>query len=713
MLPAAFVKGYDKRRLRNLLLALFAALAVPTAIVMWQAFDQLKWESWYQYRNQAEALTARINGDLSDAIKVADSRRFGDYAFVSSATASNMIERSPLSAFPVTQDVTGTIGYFQIAPDGRFSTPLVPPDSLQADEAGLSVDELVARRYTAGYITQILAENTLVRTAPEVAEVPGDAALVEEIVVTGSRVEAASDDLEAEEEMPTAGALGSTVYTISNFSIGNSPADYSLEQSVFDQAVDPGKELGDRDSSGDAPARADSLGKVQDLRLDDALERKNETLNRQIAASEPEADTAGRKREQRRESAPRPASPSESPPGTAPPAVITTFASEIDPFEFSMLGSGHMVLYRNAWQDDARFIQGLLLDGEAFLTDAIESAYLNEPLAGMSDLIVSYDDDIIDVFSNALDDYAMSIDGSEFSGALLYRSRLAAPFDRLEMIFSIDHLPPGPGAGLLAWMTALIAIVFVGGFFALYRLGLGQIRLAQQQQDFVSAVSHELKTPLTSIRMYGEMLKEGWADEEKQKQYYEYIHDESERLTRLISNVLQLAKITRSEPQFDMNPVAVGVLMDQVRSKIASQAERAGFAIEVTLDEETGYRSINVDDDCFAQIVINLVDNAIKFSKDAGTKQIDIGCKSDRDGNIVFSVRDYGPGIPKDQLRKIFQLFYRTETELTRETVGTGIGLAIVHQLATAMNGAVDVVNTAPGAEFRVSFPHEPDRADS
>jgi signal transduction histidine kinase len=71
----------------------------------------------------------------------------------------------------------------------------------------------------------------------------------------------------------------------------------------------------------------------------------------------------------------------------------------------------------------------------------------------------------------------------------------------------------------------------------------------------------------------------------------------------------------------------------------------------------------------------------------------------------MFSVRDYGPGIPKDQLRKIIKLFYRSESELTRETVGTGIGLALVNQLAAAMHGKVDVVNLKPGVEFRVSFP--------
>lgn len=75
------------------------------------------------------------------------------------------------------------------------------------------------------------------------------------------------------------------------------------------------------------------------------------------------------------------------------------------------------------------------------------------------------------------------------------------------------------------------------------------------------------------------------------------------------------------------------------------------------------------------------------------------------DDRVQFSVRDFGPGVPDDQMKKIFELFYRSESELTRETVGTGIGLAIVHQLTVAMNGSVDLVDAQPGAEFRVTFP--------
>jgi len=237
---------------------------------------------------------------------------------------------------------------------------------------------------------------------------------------------------------------------------------------------------------------------------------------------------------------------------------------------------------------------------------------------------------------------------------------------------------------------------------------LRQMQLARQQQDFVSAVSHELKTPLTSIRMYGEMLKDGWAAEDKKQAYYEFIYEESERLSRLISNVLQLSNISREQPQLEINPVRVGELIDSIKAKIETQVRRAGFELVFLREPECDDAMVNLDCDYFTQIIINLVDNAIKFSRKSDRRRLDIGTRLSNDNRVVFSVRDYGPGIARDQMRKIFDMFYRSESELTRETVGTGIGLAIVHQLCAAMGASVDVLNRDPGAQFQVSVPVNP-----
>ena len=386
---------------------------------------------------------------------------------------------------------------------------------------------------------------------------------------------------------------------------------------------------------------------------------------------------------------------------------IRTFESEVDPLDFSMLDSGHLVLFRKVWRGGERYIQGLLIDQQAFIEDTIDTPFMETALSNRSHLIVALGEDVIYTASGC-DSYNCPDGNPGLDGALVFRERLSAPLDSIELIFSISRLPPGPGAVVLGWVTLVLALVFLSGFYAMYRLGLSQINLARQQQDFVSAVSHELKTPLTSIRMYGEMLKEGWADEEKKQTYYEYIHDESERLTRLISNVLQLANITRNEPQFDLKPNKAGELMSNIESKIANQVQRAGFRLRIKRDDETDRVAVMIDADCFAQIVINLVDNAIKFSENADNKTIEITSKLTNNNQVLFSVRDFGPGVPKDQMKKIFQLFYRPESELTRETVGTGIGLAIVHQLTLAMDGKVDIVNRETGAEFTVKFSRVP-----
>ena len=322
----------------------------------------------------------------------------------------------------------------------------------------------------------------------------------------------------------------------------------------------------------------------------------------------------------------------------------------------------------------------------------------------MSDLTVAYRGNVMATLRTQTDrSYLES--SQEPSGELLYQTRLSAPLAELELIFSIKRLPAGPGGVLLGWVSLILTLVLCGGIYLMYRLGLSQLELVQKQQDFVSAVSHELKTPLTSIRMYGEMLLAGWADEDKKQGYYEFIYHESERLSRLIANVLQLAHMTRNEPQFDLKPVAVAELVDLVQSKIASQLQRAGFELEIGEEDVPGDAEVLVDADAFTQIFINLADNAIKFSARAEKKLIQLQCSVQKDGAMLFTVRDYGPGIPPGQLRKIFTMFYRSENELTRETVGTGIGLALVHQLVGAMNGKVDVRNRDPGAEFRVSFP--------
>jgi hypothetical protein len=604
MFPNTLIKGYDKKRLRNLLAAIFLALAIPTAALIWQGYSQLKWEAFHQYRGLAEELNNRIDTRLIDMINTADARSFADYTFlvVTGDPSVNFLQRSPLSAYPVIEELPGVLGYFQVDTHGTFSSPLLPPEGSDPEKLGIGAEEYISRLQLTREIQAVLADNRLVRSRPE----PG---LRRDLVHASEKPKTERASLSpATAGKETAGSVMNEYESGKDFSdkLDEMPSDLAAastdtySQQIFDQLNLPRKDI--QSSSGNAgtldaddtvyePAktrqRLSMIGKVADLKLDASLQKKSEELEHKADESRRSYDGRSNApaRAKRKETSVLPATVSpagkESAANVPEPADlhISTFESEIDPLEFSLLDSGHFVLYRKVWRDGERFIQGLLIDQQAFITEVIDTPFMETTLSGMSDLIVAHRDDVIQTVSGR-GTYNYPNGSQALDGALLYRNRLSAPLDSLELIFSIKRLPPGPGAGVLGWTTIIIAIVFLGCFYFLYRLGLSQINVARQQQDFVSAVSHELKTPLTSIRMYGEMLKEGWVDDEKRHTYYDYIHLESERLTRLISNVLQLAKITRNEPSFDLQPLRVGELISNVESKIANQVKGAGFDLK-------------------------------------------------------------------------------------------------------------------------------------
>ncbi len=266
------------------------------------------------------------------------------------------------------------------------------------------------------------------------------------------------------------------------------------------------------------------------------------------------------------------------------PLTIQTFASEIEPFEFSQLESGHFVLYRKVWRNQQRYIQGVLIEQQTFLTRLIDKPFNNTALSQMTNLLVAYQGNVLVSYSSQTKDDSLS-GYNALSGELLYQTALASPVNDLQVLFSITQLATGPGDRLIQWLALILASVLCLGFYWMYRLSIGQIDLANQQQDFVSAVSHELKTPLTSIRMYGEILREGWATEEKKKNYYDFIFDESERLSRLINNVLLMAKLTRSVQNAQLKPLNVAALIDGVKLKISSQIARAGFELNLIFEQ--------------------------------------------------------------------------------------------------------------------------------
>lgn len=679
-------------KLRILLLAFFAALLIPGSVLIVQAYGQLKWEAFHQHQQLAQAVAQRIDANFANIIKREENRTFTDYSFlnVAGSESTAFVQRSPLSVFPLESDIDGLIGYFQVDARGQLLTPTVPDSDSDAASYGISDKELQLRVVLEDEIRTILRRNQLVKKSPvNTSAVASEALLKAEAM--------------AESEVASTQSQGEIAADIVEF-----------DQSAFGQL-----NSSSRSQSSSLPA---SNEKVKDLKLDDKYQVAEKAGEILIGSKSPEVKRKARKEktllaESLSDLAIAPENDlailveSDSQLAKTMGLVqaknelrIRTFETEVESFEFSLLDSGHLVLFRQTWNNNQRYVQGLLLNSDVFLNGLINQAFNDSTLSSMSVLIVAYQGNVIKTFeTTGKRDYLSS--SSDIARDLLYQTRLIAPFGDMELLFSVSNLPPGTGTIIVSSSALVLLVVLILGFFMLYRLGAKQIALGEQQQNFVSAVSHELKTPLTSIRMYGELLREGWVDEERKKTYYDFIFNESERLSRLINNVLHLARVSRNEQKANRVIKTVGELLDDNLVKIKSQIEPAKFELELKIPDDVKQCLLNIDGDWFTQILINLVDNAIKFSSTVENKTIVISLRKMANQTILFTIRDFGPGIAKDQMRKIFELFYRSENELTRETVGTGIGLALVHQLVKGMDGDIGVVNCNPGAEFKISFP--------
>lgn len=255
------------------------------------------------------------------------------------------------------------------------------------------------------------------------------------------------------------------------------------------------------------------------------------------------------------------------------------------------------------------------------------------------------------------------------------------------------------------WYFSIITVVLLAVALALASLwhsAHAQLRLARKKDDFISAVSHELRTPLTSIRMYSEMLEKNWVNsQEKVAEYYKNMRQESERLSRLIENVLDFSRIQRGRKKYAFNLGNLNKCVTDVVEMMRPYAAQHGFTIQTQLAElgQTAF-----DADAVTQIIVNLLDNAVKYARNADDKTVIIRTAS-ADRFVLIEVEDHGPGVPHRQQKKIFEEFYRIGAEATRETAGTGLGLALVKKFAQAHNGFVEILSARPrGAVFRVGL---------
>jgi two-component system, OmpR family, phosphate regulon sensor histidine kinase PhoR len=249
---------------------------------------------------------------------------------------------------------------------------------------------------------------------------------------------------------------------------------------------------------------------------------------------------------------------------------------------------------------------------------------------------------------------------------------------------------------------ALVNAILILGSAALVRNVTREIRLAQMKTDFVASVSHDLRTPLALIRMYAETLDLGRVrGEDRKREYYRTIVAETSRLTRLINNILDFSRMESKRKEF--RPVRIALQPIAVEVATMYEFHLKQMNATLTLDVDPDVPEIDADPEMVTQALVNLVDNAVKFSPEP--KWIRVALSSDASGALV-SVEDRGPGIPKAEQRRIFDKFYRVGPAGSGAPHGSGLGLSLVRHVMDLHRGRVRL-RSAPGegSLFTLVFP--------
>ena len=225
-----------------------------------------------------------------------------------------------------------------------------------------------------------------------------------------------------------------------------------------------------------------------------------------------------------------------------------------------------------------------------------------------------------------------------------------------------------------------------------------QRELSAKKTAFVAAVTHELRTPLTTLRMHAEMLEEGLVPPERTARVYAELSREAQRLSRVVENVLAMSKLEDGRWVLDKHRSDFASAVRGIVASLEPRARERGFALRVFAD---GVVPLDFDSRALELVTQNLVDNALKFAEGCEPHEVDVRIAA-REGGVELVVRDHGPGIAPEMRKRVFDRFDRAGES---DKPGTGLGLALVRELARAHGGDAHVLNDGPGTSVAVVFP--------
>ena len=251
---------------------------------------------------------------------------------------------------------------------------------------------------------------------------------------------------------------------------------------------------------------------------------------------------------------------------------------------------------------------------------------------------------------------------------------------------------------ILAWAGLLFAAVAVA------LLLRGVIQLSERRAAFVSAVTHELRTPLTTFKMYAEMLAAEMVPEEKKKDYALTLTSQANRLSHLVENVLQFARLEKVTCHSKQTQVPLEQVFEPFRDRLEQRTADCQMGLNINIEsKDRSDERVTVELSKLEQIVFNLVDNACKYGQ-GNKNEIDLTAEV-RGRKLIIGVRDYGPGVAKHVRKKLFQPFSKSDQEAANSAAGVGLGLALCQRMVATLRGKLKLVDVEPGAKFEITLP--------
>ncbi len=642
------------KKLKLLILVFCVALSIPLAYFVLRTYRSLEQEEVAELRYFAETLFDDMEEELGALVLKEEARAIDEYKYHyipgDQVPGFQGMSRSPLSRVP---DKSYILGYLQNNPDGSFQTPLVAAGSkIPADRT-----ELVSQ------LNDVNETFNMKRTSvPEKFEVQPT-----EVLVKREREKAPSF---ADKYLSSSRSQKQKLH----LGQGKKRVEEVTADKVFnlaqrgDQSV-----LGEQRQQGWSEADQDMPLDAMDQKAMDVQKHKGLVTEGETYRDEPRSDLR-----------------------SALPLDMEKLQVEVDPMQSVFINDLQILIFRRIVINNQVYRQGFVLMVNAFLNHLAREYFAKEPMARFANLHLKVMDqgrEVAAVQAGATSDH------SSFS---LNRS-FPRPFSFLGAILACDQIPRSAGRKTLNIMITVLAAIVLLGLFGIYQSARAVVALSERRSSFVSSVTHEVKTPLTNIRMYIEMLEQGIArDQEREQEYFRIVGSETARLTRLINNVLEFSKLEKRQRHLDLQEGTVEEVLQEVKDIMHEKLRQEGFVLKVERAEIPPFK---YDREVMVQVLINLIENSMKFGKGASVREITLRIWPE-DDQMRISVSDTGPGIPRHALKKVFDDFYRVDSSLTRTTKGTGIGLALVKRFVMAMGGSIIATNNdGPGCTITISLP--------